>query len=231
MKTFRLIIDGPTDGVRNMAVDEALLAAVHKDGALPVLRWYRWERPTLSLGYFQGWNDVPPKLQQLPRLRRSTGGGAILHDLSELTYSLALPNGSWPRKFALQIVGDVHAAVAQAVQELDAIQFLSTAKPSPKVPRDQEPFLCFDRRSANDLVAGADKIMGSAQRRQGGCLLQHGSIKPRGVHVDLLIARVTRNLEWLWKCTFEPSDLSESELAAANESAIKHRSEEWTLRR
>jgi len=52
-RRFRLIVDEAADGVRNMAADEALLASVHRSDAVPVLRWYQWSEPTLSLDYFQ----------------------------------------------------------------------------------------------------------------------------------------------------------------------------------
>jgi len=224
---FRLLIDPPTDGVTNMAVDEALLAAAHEPGALPVLRWYRWSEPTLSLGYFQRWNDVPRLLQSLPRVRRSTGGGAILHD-NELTYSIVFPEGTWPRKLASEVVADMHEAVAD---ELGVHDFSRFAGGEQVRLRMEEPFLCFDRRSPNDLVVGADKIMGSAQRRQGGRLLQHGSIKLRGMEPNELIERVTKILAKRWCVSFTPATLTDAEAALVDELAAKHRSIEWNHRR
>ena len=87
------IVDPPLSGVANMARDEALLRL--QPESPPTLRFYRWERATLSLGYFQPFDDVrslPAELRGLPVVRRLTGGGAIVHD-RELTYSLVLPRG------------------------------------------------------------------------------------------------------------------------------------------
>jgi lipoyl(octanoyl) transferase len=228
MRTFRLLIDGPTDGVVNMAVDEAMLAAAHEHGAVPVLRWYRWSEPTLSLGYFQRWNDLPAELQALPRVRRSTGGGAILHDEDELTYSIVFPTGTLPRKLASEVVADVHVAVAGAFRGRACARF---AEGEQARPRTDEPFLCFDRRSPNDLVVGADKIMGSAQRRQGGNLLQHGSIKLREMRPEKLIKAATKDLADRWLVEFSPSTLTNREQDLVEEMAAKHRSVEWTQRR
>jgi lipoate-protein ligase A len=74
-----------------MAVDEALLEAAEADGQCTI-RFYRWEEPTLSLGYFQTYADrwQHEASRQSAVVRRSSGGGAIMHDL-ELTYSVAVP--------------------------------------------------------------------------------------------------------------------------------------------
>src|SRR5690242_18095105 len=87
----RLLIDSAVDGPRSMAIDEALLESAAGGGPL-TLRFYQWSEPTLSLGYFQRYEDrsLHPASLDCPIVRRPTGGGAILHD-KELTYSLALP--------------------------------------------------------------------------------------------------------------------------------------------
>ena len=229
-KTIRRLFDRPSDGDWNMAVDEALLAAVHDTTAVPVLRWYQWSAPTLSLGYFQRWNDVPLELQSLPRVRRSTGGGAILH-AEELTYSLAFPTGTWPTNSALAIVPEVHAAAAEAIQSFSPQLKIETPSAVEDVRNTSLPFLCFERRAEHDLVAGADKIMGSAQRRQGGRLLQHGSIPLRGWNAEELAKRITDRLAERWKVRFEPSQLTEGERGLAEEFAVRHRSLEWRERR
>src|SRR5947199_97360 len=86
-----LTADGPTQ----MAADDALLEGTATSGR-PALRFYAWDPPTLSLGYFQPAADrlADPRLAALPFVRRPTGGGAIVHH-HELTYALALPPGSW----------------------------------------------------------------------------------------------------------------------------------------
>src|SRR5271169_4762547 len=88
----RLLVDPPASGAWNMAVDEALVddaAARHACW----LRFYGWSEPTLSLGYFQGYEErlAHRPSRQCPVVRRPSGGGAILHDV-EITYSLAIPH-------------------------------------------------------------------------------------------------------------------------------------------
>ena len=89
----RLIVDPPAPGAWNMAVDEALFEQAAKFGT-PTLRFYQWSEPTLSLGYFQNYDDRRSHAASLgtAAVRRTTGGGAILHD-QELTYSLVWPAG------------------------------------------------------------------------------------------------------------------------------------------
>ena len=93
MRQYRLIYDTPTNGIWNMAVDEAIFTAVINGDSLPTLRFYGWNPPCLSLGYGQAFSDADmTRLNQFgwDVVRRATGGKAILHT-DELTYSLCLP--------------------------------------------------------------------------------------------------------------------------------------------
>ena len=88
---FRLLIDPePNSGQKNMAVDEMLLDQASETRE-PVFRVYEWSEPTVSLGYFQkpAESDSGNRFQNLPRVKRLSGGGAILHH-HELTYSLVI---------------------------------------------------------------------------------------------------------------------------------------------
>lgn len=177
MPSLRVLFDLPGSGTWNMAVDEALLESAANSGEA-TLRFYAWEVPTLSLGYFQAARDreLHGASGVCPLVRRSTGGGAILHD-RELTYSLVVP----------------HQATAAAARRLYEVVHLSLIAQLGKtgVPAalhgsgehceranasEAEPFLCFQRRTCFDVVCSDAKIAGSAQRRRGKAVLQHGSI-------------------------------------------------------
>jgi lipoate-protein ligase A len=174
---LRLLDDGTSRGAVNMARDEALLVRVGVGESPPTLRLYQWDPPTISLGYFQKYAEVealPEPLCHLDVVRRQTGGGAILHDL-ELTYSISLPFAhpllqAGPNHLYEQ----AHAAVREALREIDTVAepsgFTDDSTPT------RGPFFCFARRHKYDLVVGADKIAGSAQRRTREAVLQHGSI-------------------------------------------------------
>lgn len=173
MSVFRLLPYEIRPGPANMAVDElALELAVH---GIPSLRFYGWSEPTFSLGYFQQYSTLAeyPAYSSLAIVRRSTGGGAIVHH-HELTYALGLP---------APLVGKepwgcvMHRIIATALAENGISSDLVVCGEE----QNTDPILCFHHHTAGDLVMGIrgatrEKIVGSAQRKQHGAILQHGSI-------------------------------------------------------
>ena len=170
----RLVIDDPSPGDWNMAVDEALLERAAEAGSTS-LRLYQWSEPTLSLGYFQLLADRARHAasRDCPLVRRSSGGGAILHD-RELTYSLALPSGQRLARNAEELYLAAHAALIEALATLGVAAGINRAASG--LEQEEEPFLCFQRRAVGDVLVAGAKIAGSAQRRRRGAVLQHGSI-------------------------------------------------------
>ncbi len=174
----RLLEDSPRDGAENMAIDEALLISAN-EMSKPTLRFYAWSRPTLSLGYFQKYAHRcrHPTSRLCAAVRRSTGGGAIVHD-RELTYSLIWPGCRLSGKENLSrplaaegLYKTVHEALIRVFRRWE-IQ----ARLAADLATDKVDFLCFQRRSSWDLLIGDWKVLGSAQRRCRGALLQHGSL-------------------------------------------------------
>lgn len=173
MNQWRLIVDEPRPGAWNMAVDEILLQ-VAVAGQPPTLRFYGWSEPTLSLGYFQRYadRDLHMPSRYCPVVRRTTGGGAILHDY-DLTYSLTLPiQDRWSADVA-RLYREVHHAVASALSVWGVQCHLHG---SDCVAGDRASFLCFQRRAEGDVTVGGVKITGSAQRRVRGAVLQQGCL-------------------------------------------------------
>jgi lipoate-protein ligase A len=169
----RLLLESePHSGAWNMAVDEALLETAVREG-LATFRWYRWSEPTLSLGYFQVESEVPndPKWSRLPVVRRLTGGGAILHD-REWTYSFTVPAGATLAAHPVALYDLVHGALIDLIRRYG----LAADKRGETPPTVPEPLLCFSRRDAHDVVVCGHKVVGSAQRRRKGAVLQHGSL-------------------------------------------------------
>jgi len=191
MSIWRLLLDGAHDGPWNMAVDELLLELA-ADRFAGALRFYKWRQPTLSLGYFQRYEDrwQHPASAQCPAVRRLSGGGAIVHD-HEITYSLAIaPNHplSADRDGLYRLA---HRSLIAALRRLgvfatfcDQAQPSGSASPWQSVPQcscakqrgDKEPFLCFERRAPMDVACAGHKVAGSAQRRRRGAVMQHGSV-------------------------------------------------------
>lgn len=179
-----IIVDEfPNNGVFNMAMDAALLQlAAERERS--VVRIYEWSEPTVTLGYFQGSGQpVESPFPGLPVVRRLSGGGAILHD-QEITYSLVLPASHPARQDPSSVYVAVHRMIirllsntgvpCQLRSEFDAMNSNTAVT---ETGTAGEPFLCFLRKNANDIVhASGNKIVGSAQRRRKGVTLQHGSI-------------------------------------------------------
>ncbi|MFK8115478.1 MAG: biotin/lipoate A/B protein ligase family protein [Rubripirellula sp.] len=160
--------------VENMSIDQALLESVDA-GGVPVLRMYAWSQPTLSIGYFQQLASRTEHIEsaELACVRRATGGGAIVHD-QELTYSIALPvpeSGAGPR---LQLYQGTHQAIAEGLSDFGvrAVPFRLTGVTA----QTDDPFLCFQRRTDEDLIVSGYKVLGSAQRKTRRAVLQHGSL-------------------------------------------------------
>ena len=175
----RVIIDpAPRSGSMNMAIDEVLLESA-LDREIHSLRFYQWSQPTLSLGYFQKPDDpdIPASLRKLPIVRRLSGGGAIVHD-DEWTYSCAVPAKSPLAHVPSELYTRMHNAIVNVLHRhgIDAALRGDTKFPDDAKQQNDNAFLCFTRGDPNDVMLAGHKILGSAQRRRRGAILQHGSL-------------------------------------------------------
>ncbi|MGG1686629.1 lipoate--protein ligase family protein [Pseudalkalibacillus sp. NRS-1564] len=182
MKQWAFIDSGERSPAYNMALDEALLKW-HSDGTIPpVIRFYGWNPPTLSIGYFQrierDINMDAVEKNGLGFVRRPTGGRAVLHD-QEVTYSVIVSE-DYP---------DMPSTVTEAYRVISeglligfrklglnayfAVPETDAEKEELRAPRSG---VCFDSPSYYELVVEGRKVAGSAQTRQKGVILQHGSI-------------------------------------------------------
>jgi lipoate-protein ligase A len=225
----------------NMALDEALLAG----SARPTLRFYTWEPQALSLGYFQRWSELGPLAGTATLVRRFSGGGAI-HHADELTFSIAadqehrLFKGEVRRSYER-----IHGILARAFAELG----VRAAPRGPLELRSDRPAsaMCFHRSTPLDLAWDGRKGVGSAQRRRGGRVLHHGSIKLGASALEPGVATLRAHapglepagLALLLRSAFERElgcDLAletpgEAELELARARAAFYRSEPFVRRR
>jgi len=174
--TWRLVISSPADGAWNMALDEAILEAAGRGEVPPTLRLYAWQPPCLSLGYAQPAAEVDQgRLAALgwELVRRPTGGRAILHT-DELTYSVAGPE-SEPRLAGgvLESYRTLSQALLMALHQL-GLPAEAHAKSTPAAASANP--VCFEVPSNYEITVGGKKLVGSAQRRAGRSVLQHGSL-------------------------------------------------------
>ena len=174
---WRLLWSPPADGATQMAIDGAIVEAVAAGEAPPTVRFYRWDPPCLSLGRSQPVEEVDLsrcRADGVEVVRRPTGGRAILH-ADELTYSVIFPEAD-PR--AAGGIPETFRRFAQAfAAALRALGVPDVALAPPLDPRVRgEGFVCFEVPTDSELTVGGRKIMGSAQWRHRGVVLQHGSL-------------------------------------------------------
>lgn len=189
----RILVHQNASGTANMAIDEALLEAVASEPSFAYLRTYEWLEPTLSLGYFQKMTDAEadPRFHSQPIVRRATGGGALWHD-REITYSVIVPANHPLARQAQTLYRVIHEAIGRLIRErgLAVSRRGGPQRPAPnpgiggnRAAESERPFLCFADRDPEDLVLDQVKLVGSAQRRRAGAVLQHGSILLNGSRV------------------------------------------------
>ncbi len=171
---WRLLLHPAGSAAWNMSVDEALL--LHARGGAPTLRFYEWERPSVSLGYRQG---VPEWLVRGGELgvdvvRRASGGGTVLH-AGDLTYSVTAPIGCPDLPNGLEAsYAWIREVLISGLRELGLEVTASRVVPG----ADRSP-LCFAASTGTEIEAGMFKLVGSAQRRTPWGFLQHGSLRLR----------------------------------------------------
>ena len=253
--------DDAADGGTNMAADEALAAEAERRGGL-VVRLYAWTPAAVSLGAFQKIADARsiPAIADVPLVRRPSGGGAIVHG-SDLTYAAAVPKAHPWGRVPQAFYDALHEAMVAALADRGIAARLHVAAGRPAA--DDGAFFCFDRRAAGDIVATPPnaapapqdpKIMGSAQRRLPGVVLQHGSlllraseaVGPVARHAGVLdlrpeIALDVRGLAGAWlervarscgcRVVWQTASFRREREAEIAQNAVRFRAEQWTARR
>ena len=164
-----IVIDDPTPrpGPLNMAIDEVLLSTAQS----AILRFYRWNTPSVSFGYFVRFAEACAIAEDRTVVRRWTGGGIVPHG-DDLTYSIMI--GSKDEAFALppkMIYQRVHSALRSALSEIG----IDTALIETEAPKISDA--CFANPVVSDVVESGRKIAGAAQRRTRSGLLHQGSIQ------------------------------------------------------
>lgn len=178
MRQMRALRDSDfRDGASNMAVDCAILEAVACGGQPPTLRLYGWAPFCLSLGYGQRIHDVDQDALAAcawDLLRRPTGGKAILHG-DELTYSLCLPlDHPMAQGGVLESYRRISAGLLRALESL-GLDAVAQHQGESGRQADLGP-VCFEMPSHYEISVGGRKLIGSAQLRRRGAVLQHGTL-------------------------------------------------------
>lgn len=178
---WRFLETGANTGAMNMAIDEAILTAHSRGLVLPTLRFYTWEPSTVTLGYFQ---SLEKEIDQqgcsevgVDYVRRLTGGRAVLHD-RDFTYSVAvLEDNPLIPKGILDSYKELSRGIIKGLDLLGVkAEVVALSHDTNKEKKKDLSVACFDSPSWYEVVIDGKKIVGSAQTRKDGVLLQHGSI-------------------------------------------------------
>ncbi len=206
-RRWRLICSGRRPGAENMAVDESLLMSHASGDSPPVLRLYGWDPPALTIGYFQSHagqvDEDGCRRHGFDWVRRPTGGRAVLHQ-HELTYAVVVSQGLL-KGSVLQTYQVLSMSLLSGLRCLGVDAELTEVRRVTRRERQLSSAACFDSATPHELAVDGRKVVGSAQVRQRGVLLQHGSVPlelDRAAVVDCLNlgsdavrGRVLRTLE------------------------------------
>jgi lipoate-protein ligase A len=182
-KVWRFVDTAVSNGYLNMAIDETILNTHRQGSILPTLRVYRWSHPTVSIGHFQGIEDIDLKKCSnlgIDVVRRLTGGKAVLHH-DELTYSVTVSesygfSNSITESYRILCMGLI------AAYQILGMKVCLTHR-----SKSFFPAACFAATSSADLTYKGHKIAGSAQVRRGNTLLQQGSL-PINLNPKILLS-------------------------------------------
>ena len=174
--SWRLLRHGAACGGKNMAIDEAVGRAVAEGLAPTTLRFYAWAPPCVSLGRNQAAAAVD-RTRCAERgydvVRRPTGGRAILHT-DELTYSVAARSDD---PLMAGMILDAYLRLSLGlVAGLRNLGIDAEPAPASNRPGRDVSAACFEVPSAHEIVVDGRKLLGSAQYRRAGHVLQHGSL-------------------------------------------------------
>jgi len=218
----------PRTAAMNMAIDEALLEFATRAS----IRFYRWDHPAVSFGYFGKYVDVAEHAPQRDLVRRWTGGGIVFHG-DDLTYSIIIPAAAEvfdesSRSIYAAVHDSLRNALAANGQQAELAEGRDAALRRPRTAQRAVPTnACFTHPVSADVMLNGRKVAGAAQRRIRHGLLQQGSIQ----QVELAEDFEKRFADKLSKeCVAQ--NLSDAILGRASEiAAQKYGTEAWLRKR
>ena len=242
---MRLLNTGPGNVYFNMALDEAIFLCHRKSLVPSTIRFYGWDKPAITFGYFQHFNKNQSIFGELdlPSVRRMTGGGTVLH-CHEITFSIICLYNEVSQGGVRQSYRKISSAVAAGLKELGLEVCISeTGFPGAQ--------FCFSTIQPGDVVIKNRKLAGGAQKRSSGVLLHQGSIlleqnwdfaRFSGAGISLSEAAgkkimfdeveeyILRGFREEFDIILEEGQLVEQEITLANKLIEKYKSPEWNKR-
>ena len=176
---WRLIMDRPQDAFMNMAIDEAIFTRIREEHYRPTLRFFQWEKPSITYGYAV---EVEKELnihhcqeQDIPIVRRITGGGVVFHQC-DITYTFIFPQEIIPEDDSvLSSYKFINQLFILGLKNLGISgNFYDMTQQKNAEPGGEN--VCFIKPTQYDVVYEGKKLVGNAQRRKKGYILNHGSL-------------------------------------------------------
>ncbi len=185
---WKFLDSGVNSGKFNMDFDVFLAENFKQGNAL--LRLYRWNPYCISLGANQSFEDIDlskTRYHQIDVVKRPTGGRAILHS-QELTYSVIYPID--PTTSAKNIYNEINLALRKGLinfdPRLNAIDLEHSQPDFKEFYKSDISAICFAVSAKSELNYKGKKLVGSAQRKLGNVILQHGSILCGAYHKKIV---------------------------------------------
>jgi lipoate-protein ligase A len=170
-----------------MAIDEAMLEAA----IVPSIRFYRWQSPALSFGYFGKFVEIASYASERDVVRRWTGGGIVLHG-DDLTYSIIIPARDQAFAESSTVIYErIHRGLCAALNGIGERAFvaggvdLGPITIAKQAAMNTSAYDCFANPVRADVMIDGRKVAGAAQRRTRWGLLQQGSIQNIAIHGEL----------------------------------------------
>lgn len=169
---LQILHSGALSAADNMKKDEALLKTLKG----PILRFYDWEKPSATYGYFIQPEDFLNPNPDLDVAKRPTGGGVLFH-AGDFTFSLLVPS-SHP-SFSLNTLENyfrVNSAVCRGIQAFFNRSDPELFRCEPMKCRSRSPQFCMAEPIQHDVMINGKKVAGGAQRRTLKGFLHQGTI-------------------------------------------------------
>lgn len=187
---FEFIDTGENNGIYNMKYDLQLVDNAGENN-IPVFRVYQWKPYAISLGYNQSDDGIDIercKSEGIDIVRRPTGGRAVYHS-EELTYSVVMKVTDMSISETYRFISNklINALGDYDINIKSVLNFEKNKLDFSKHYAKDISFACFSSSALNEVKANGKKLIGSAQRRFGDILLQHGSIILDNKHKDIIL--------------------------------------------
>ena len=220
MKNIRCIIDKPRKAYTNIALDEMFFV---QDKFEPVIRFYTWQQPAWTIGYFQKYSDVENK-NNYPVVRRLTGGLAVLHE-KDLSYSVVIDE-LWPYLYDQEKTYEIiHNEIKKSLMAIGII-----CDNISKIDMEHKNFSCIKTFYKDDLFLNGKKLVGSCQRRRGKKILVEGSIHTclNYEQIKIFANIYFNNISKILGCSVQTKPLAEEELFRAEQLVLqKYNTDKW----